>query len=195
MIGKLFITRQGYDPQLGHHVKDPHLGKLPSIGACRPDFRSMLRPHDHIFVISGRVRGANQFVMGGFEIAEKLTAIEAYERFPEQRLRRRRDGQLTGNVIVNRWGRQHRLDDHKNFPRRIENYIVGMNPIVIASEEEIARCRAETMEALQSILHKEGEHPIDIVGRWGIQLTEAQVVDLRAWLSGLKSASGFASGD
>jgi hypothetical protein len=26
MIGKIFITRSGYDPQLGKHVKDPYLG-------------------------------------------------------------------------------------------------------------------------------------------------------------------------
>ena len=24
MIGKIFITRTGYDPQLGRHIKDPY---------------------------------------------------------------------------------------------------------------------------------------------------------------------------
>ena len=28
MIGKIFITSSGYDPQLGKHVKDPYLGKI-----------------------------------------------------------------------------------------------------------------------------------------------------------------------
>src|SRR5438270_6729803 len=99
MVGKIFITRQGYDPQLGKHVKDPYLGPSPTLGACRPDIRKQLKVGDHIFVISGKVREVNQFVMGGFEIAAKVPAVEAYQRFPELRLRRLGDGQLTGNII------------------------------------------------------------------------------------------------
>ena len=29
MMGKIFITRAGYDPLLGKHVKDPYLGPCP----------------------------------------------------------------------------------------------------------------------------------------------------------------------
>jgi hypothetical protein len=36
MIGKIFITRSGYDPQLGKHVKDPYLGANPTLGAYDP---------------------------------------------------------------------------------------------------------------------------------------------------------------
>lgn len=43
MIGKIFITRSGYDPQLGKHVKDPYLGDCPTLGACRPDIRKQLQ--------------------------------------------------------------------------------------------------------------------------------------------------------
>ena len=38
MVGKIFITRTGYDPQLGKHVKDRYLGPRPTLGACRPTF-------------------------------------------------------------------------------------------------------------------------------------------------------------
>lgn len=66
MIGKIFITRTGYDPQLGKHVKDPYLGPCPTLAACRPDFRKQFRKQlqkgDHIFVISGKIREVNQFV-------------------------------------------------------------------------------------------------------------------------------------
>jgi len=188
MIGKLFITREGYDPQRGRHVKDPYLGDVPSIGACRPDFRKKLQAGDHLFVISGRIRGVNQYVMGGFEVAEKTTALEAYRAFPEQRLRQLPDGQLTGNIIIGARGEQHQLDDHKNFQKRIQNYIVGRNPIALSSDEEIARGRSQTMDALQEILRKSGERPIDVVGRFGTQLDEQQVHDLRAWLMRLKTA-------
>src|SRR5262245_27295511 len=101
MIGKIFVTSTGYDPEKGKHVKDPYLGPNPSLGACRPDIRKKLHEGDHIFVVSGKVRGFDQVLLGGLEIAEKISAIEAYHRFPEQRLSWRPDGQITGNVIVN----------------------------------------------------------------------------------------------
>lgn len=56
---------------------------------------------------------------------------DRHERFPEQRLHLREDGQLDGNVIVGANGAQHPLDDHKQetFDWRIKNYIVGTNEI------------------------------------------------------------------
>jgi len=79
MVGKIFITRSGYDPQLGRHVKDPSLdGPCPTLGACRPDIRKQLDRGDHIFVISGKLPDVSQFIMGGFEIDSKIPAIEAY---------------------------------------------------------------------------------------------------------------------
>jgi hypothetical protein len=113
MIGKIYITSSGYDPQLGKDVNDPYLGPCPTLGACRPDIRKRLQAGDHIFVVSGKIPDAEQFVLGGFEIAEKITASEAYIRFPELRLSKREDGQVTGNVIVNADGKQHELDHHQ----------------------------------------------------------------------------------
>lgn len=183
MIGKIFLTSSGYDPERGKHVKDPFLGPTPTLGACRPDIRRQLQAGDHIFAISGRIEGFDQFVMGGFEIASKITAAEAYRLLPDQRLRKLEDGQLTGNVIVNAKGEQHRLDNHSSFERRIQNYVIGKNLIALRTPNEILLGRKETLEALQDILEKEGETPIDIVGRWGSRLTERQVLQLRDWLS------------
>lgn len=186
MIGKIFITRTGYDPQLGKHIKDPYLGGIPSIGACRTDFRKQLNVGDHLFLISGKVKNANQFVVGGFEIAEKMHAMEAYHKFPEQRLHLRDDGQLAGNIILNGSGLQHELDDHPNFDNRIKNYVVGRNKIALETDEEIELGRRETMEALQEIMKKKGDRPIDVVGRWGSRVNEQQISSLRDWLSSLK---------
>lgn len=182
MIGKIFITRSGYDPERGKHVKDPYLGATPTLGACRPDIRKQLRTGDHIFVISGKLRGVEQFVMGGFEIASKISATEAYKLFPELRLGRRSDGQLTGNIIVNSIGEQHQLDDHNSFDERIKNYVVGRDLIALRRPAEIAIGREETLAALQDILQKDGSSPVQVVGRWGSQLSERQVVQLREWL-------------
>lgn len=186
MVGKIFITRSGYDPQLGKHVKDPYLGPCPTLGACRPDIRQQLQKGDHIFVISGKIPDINQFVMGGFEIESKIPAIEAYRLFPEHRLRKRKDGQLTGNIIVTSKGKQHSLDDHNSFEWRTQNYVIGTNLLHLSTPEEIAKGRQQTLEALQDVLHKSGKSPIEVVGRWGTKLTEKQVLQLREWLASLK---------
>jgi len=189
MTGKIFITRSGYDPQLGKHVKDPYLGPSPTLGACRPDIRRQLKIGDHIFVISGKIRHTNQFVMGGFEIESKIHALEAFDLFPKLRLRNLHDGQLTGNIIVSADGSQHELDNHSAFDRRIENYVIGTNLISLTSPEEIAEGRKQTLEALCDILHKKGESPIAVVGRFGTQLSDIQVFQLREWLATVKRAS------
>jgi len=187
MIGKIFITRHGYDPQLGKHVKDPYLGKNPSIGACRPDIRRILHRGDHLFVISGKVSGANQFVMGGFEVADKIPAIEAYYDFPEQRLRKLPNGELAGNIIVNDMGMQHSLDNHDKFERRVQNYVVGTNPLALETDAEISCGRNQTMEVLCEIFKQKAVTPIELLGRNSRNLNEGQVKDLRNWLSSIKS--------
>ena len=189
MTGKIFITRSGYDPQLGKHVKDPYLGPRPTLGACRPDVRRRLQKGDHLFFISGKVPGAPQYVMAGFEIDSKIDMTEAYTKFPDLRLHKLDDGQLTGNIIVDAQGHQHKLDDHRGFERRIKDYVVGTNLLSLVSDEEIAKGRSETLEALQDILHKKGNSVIAIVGRWGSNLTEEQIIQLRDWLQSLKASS------
>ena len=186
MIGKIFITRTGYDPQLGRHIKDPYLGDVPSMGACRPDIRKQLNEGDHLFLISGKVKDADQFVVGGFKILKKMHAMQAYYEFPEQRLRRREDGQLAGNIILDNEGMQHELDDHKNFENRVENYIIGKDKLALETDDEIERGRKETMEALEDIMQKKGNSPIEVVGRWGSKIDEKQIMDLRNWLSSIK---------
>lgn len=185
MKAKIFVTSSGYDPDKGMHVKDPYLGPRPTLGACRPDIRRQLQPGDQIFTVSGKVQGVSQYVMGGFAIAEKIAAVEAYKRFPELRLSKRDDGQLTGNVIVNAAGKQHKLDGHDKFDRRIENYIVGTNPIVLATPAEIAKGREHTLEILQDVFGRKGDSVRQIIGRCS-NMDEKQVEKLRRLLTALK---------
>jgi hypothetical protein len=81
MKGYTYITRTGTDPQCGTPLKDPTLDGTPSLGACMPNVRKWVVIGDHVFVISGKVPGVQQYVVGGFEVAEKMHAIEAYRRF------------------------------------------------------------------------------------------------------------------
>jgi len=187
VIGKIFVTGTGCDPVVGDHVKDPYLGENPSLGGCRPDIRKQVQKGDHIFVVSGKVPGFAQVVLGGFEVAEKIKAIEAYDRFPEQRLRLLPDGQVTGNVIVDAMNDQHELDHHytETFNRRIENYLVGTNPIALLTLEEIAQGRDWTLEILREVFDVKGNSIREIMGR-GRNLTEKQILMLRAHLNEVK---------
>jgi hypothetical protein len=190
MIGKIFVTGSGCDPVKGKHIKDPYLGPKPSLGACRPDIRKRIQKGDHVFVVSGKVPGFSQVVLGGFEVAEKISAIEAYERFPEHRLRQLPDGQVSGNVIVNAKGNQHNLDHHNKdtFDQRIENYLVGTNPITLLTLEEIDEGRLRTLEILQEVFGKKGNSVREIIGRCS-NMTEIQVYRLRMLLDAVKDSA------
>jgi hypothetical protein len=128
-------------------------------------------------------------VVGGFEIEAKIPAAEAYRIFPDLRLRTLPDGQLDGNIIVTADGRQHELDTHNSFERRIKNYIVGTNLLALTTPEEIARGRKQTLDALRDILEKKGDSPFAVVGWFGTKLNEKQVLRLRDWLAALKEAA------
>jgi hypothetical protein len=188
--GYVYITSRGYDPEKGKSIKDPFLGDIPSLGACMPNIRQQVAPGDHILVISGRVPKAKQYIVGGFEVAEKIRAADAYRRFPDQRLRLTVGGELTGNIIIDAQGKQHPLDRHDpaTFARRIENYVVGRNPIALITPDEIARGREETLYVLQYLLGKSGDSPFNVLGRWR-KLDHRQVTELRDWLMSLKSAA------
>jgi len=188
MIGKIYVISSGYDPEKGKHVNDPYLGPTPTLGACRPDIREKLQKGDHIFVVSGKVRNVNQVVLGGFEIAEKISAIEAYERFPQQRLSLLPNGQVTGNVIVTADGKQHELDHHDQFARRLKNYVIGQNPIALLTAEEVAAGRRETLEILREVFQKNGNSIREIIGRCS-NLTEMQILELRALLDAVKKTA------
>ena len=186
--GYIYITSSGYDPEHGKSLNDPYLGVTPTLGACMPNIRRQVSTGDHIFVVSGRVAAAQQLVMGGFEVAEKLDSmIQAFRRYPDLRLSRGEDGQLHGNIIISEDGLQHPFDTHpsNSFQDRIKNYIVGRNPLVLRTAEEISQGRIETLPVLCSLLGREGPAPINVMGRWS-RLGEGQVLSLRDWLEDLK---------
>lgn len=187
MIGKIYVMSSGYDPEKGKHVNDPYLGPNPTLGACRPDIREKLQTGDQIFVVSGKVRNIDQVILGGFEIAEKISAIEAYERYPAQRLRLLSDGQITGNVIVTADGKQHELDHHNQFARRIQNYIVGRDAIALSSREELAEGRRQTLDILREVFLRNGKSIVEVIGRCS-NLNAEQITKLRALLDAVKHA-------
>jgi hypothetical protein len=185
--GYIFITKSGYDPEVGKHVKDPYLGEIPTFGACRPDLRKNVMAGDYLFVVSGKVRNIPQYIMGAFEVDDKLDSSVAFARFPKQHLHKREDGQLDGNIILDSQGEQHPLDNHKNFEGRKNNYVVcKKESLVLKMPSEILRGREKTMAILQEIFGKAGTIPWDIIGRMS-KLDDQQVTSLLKLLQSLKT--------
>lgn len=188
--GYIYTMFKGADPGEGWEMTDPIFGKgkVPTMGACQTTVRRMVERGDHIFVISGRVPGVQQYVVGGFAVGQKINHLTAYNRFPENRQHLDADCNLLGNVIVLPDGTQNPIDYHTNFESRVDNYIIGQDPIVLETPEEVRRARSETLNALKAIFHRDGDTVFNVIGR-GRRMNEDQVELMRRWLSGIKTAS------
>jgi len=181
MKGYIYSMYQGADPGLGWILTDPIFGKPPTLGACMPNIRRLVERGDHIFVISGRSPGVQQYIVGGFQVAAKIDALAAYRRFPQNRMGKDEQGNLLGNVITDASGNQIPFDYHSNFAKRVENYIVGERQKVVARDEAIARARRETLPLLRKMFDRKGATVGDVIGRWR-RLDAQQIDDLRGWI-------------
>lgn len=162
-------------------MNDPIFGDVPTLGACVPNIRRVVEEGDYIFVISGRVMNEKQFVVGGFAVDEKISALIAHKRFPDNRLRVNDRGQVLGNIIVDAKGRHHPIDEHDNFQERIRNYIVGRDPVVLNTPVQQRAGRQETVDFLSHLFGKNGARVFDIIGRHR-KLSEDQVKATVEWL-------------
>lgn len=185
--GYIYTMFSRADPGKGWQMTDPVFGSTPTMGACMPNIRRAVSVGDHIFAISGSMQGTKQYVVGGFEVDEKINALAAYHRFPANRMRLRTDDTLAGNIIVDALGNHSDLDYHSDFEKRIENYIVGKDPIYLDSPDAIEKGREETVEFLQGLIGKEGSKPAEILGRWR-KLDDQQISELRSWLTSLSAS-------
>jgi len=188
--GYVYITGDGADPNAGKSLGDPLFSKTPTLGACMPNIRRLVGRGDWIFVVSSKIPAVQQYVVGGLRVEEKIDALAAYERFPENRLRKEADGTVSGNVIVSASGIQHPLDHHSpdTFENRIKNFIVGSDAIAMATEREVALARDQTLPKLSELLGKRGNRVIDVMSRWS-KLEEQQVKSMLDWLQGIKAAA------
>ncbi len=192
MKGYVYITGTGTDPSLRGNLNDPLLSKVPTLGACMPNIRRFVTKGDWIFIISGKVVGAEQYVVGGLQVEEKIDALAAYHRFPENRLTMDAGGLVMGNVIVQADGTQHPLDHHsaETFQDRVKNYVVGGSAIALSTPEEVDLGRQQTLGKLGDILGRRrgANRVIDAMGRMS-KLDEPQVTQMLDWLSGIKAAT------
>jgi hypothetical protein len=188
MKGYIYTMYEGADPGKGWEMTDPIFGDPPTLGACMPQIRKQVQRNDHIFTISGRTKDVKQYIVGGFQVEEKINAIIARERFPQYQQRQDEEGNIVGNIIVDKNGEQNKFDYHKgNFQKRIENYIIGKNPTLFQKPDEVERARGEaSLKILRDLFDKEGgEKPHDIIGRWR-RLEQKQIERLLAWMEEIK---------
>jgi hypothetical protein len=151
----------------------------------------MVRPGDHIFVISGsRGRTIPQYVIGGMQIDEKLDdQLEALRHRPENALRF--DGnRRAGNIIALPDGTQHPLDEHdkrvrEKFESRIKNYILGKDPVILETPREVEIGRDRSVGILSNIFDVPGYRMQQVVGR-GRKLSNVQVDQLLRALDDIK---------
>ena len=190
MKGYIYITGTGTDPGLHNNLNDPIFGEDPSLGACMPNIRRLVDIGDYIFVVSGSAAGVQQYVVGGMAVADRISALEAYDRFPANRLSIGADGLLRGNVIVDAKGRQHSLDRHDpdTFENRVKNFIVGTKAISLSSPKEVDLGRQQSLDKLGDVFGKRGNRAVDIFGRWS-KLDGDQVTDMVRWLEGIKRSA------
>jgi hypothetical protein len=155
-----------------------------------PNIRRMVEKGDYIFVVSGSAAGVQQYVVGGMQVAERISALEAYNRFPQNRLAIGKDGLLKGNIIIDADGKQHPLDGHpaETFENRIKNFIVGTKAISLDTPREVELGRRHTLDKLGDVFGKRGNRPVDILGRWS-KLNEAQVKEVVGWHEGIKRSA------
>jgi len=186
MKGYIYTMYAGADPGYGWSMNDPIFGPVPTLGACVPNIRRAVEKGDFVFVISGRIPGERQFVVGGFKVAQKISSLSAHRRFPENRLRLTPDGQVVGNVIVKSDGTQHALDTHSNFANRVENYLVGCDASYFETHTQYTAARSDTLGVLSDVFNKEGQRVFDIIGRYR-KMESNQVTQLLEWIQSIKS--------
>jgi len=190
MKGYIYITGTGADPAARDNLNDPLFSKTPSLAACMPNVRRLVRLGDYIFVVSGSVPGIQQYVIGGMRVSEKISAIAAYRRFPENRLRQDANGKLLGNIPIDSRGNKHALDHHDpaTFANRVKNFVVGDQVVHMKSPAEVEIARAQTLGKLSQIMNKRGNRIIDMMGRWS-KLDASQVNQTVEWLKGIKETA------
>ena len=190
MKGYVYITSTGTDPAARSNLGDPLFGRIPTLGACMPNIRRNVTRGDWIFVVSGKLAPVQQYVVGGIRVSEKIDALAAYERFPENRLRQSNQGVIRGNIIVTHEGRQHPLDHHpaRTFDERIKNFIVGSDAVALETPAEVAIGREQTLPKLSELLGRRGNRVIDVMSRWS-KVDEDQITSMLSWLRGIKAAA------
>lgn len=186
MKGYIYKLYAGADPAAGWTFNDPIFGKYATLGACMPNIRKFVDVGDWIFAISGKTPLVVPYVIGGFQVDEKIDALEAHARFPEYRLQRNESGQIVGDIIADGAGKHHEMDDHNNFDTGRLNYLVGKKSVFFDRDKQIDLARQRSLGIMENVLGFKANRISDLVPRWR-RLEANQVEELVGQLRKIES--------
>jgi hypothetical protein len=190
MPSYVYIASSGTDPGAGSPLDDPLFGPVPTLGACVPNLRRLVTKGDWLFVVSGRRSNLAQYLIGGLQVEEKITALAAYQRFPQYRMQRDAHGDITGNIPVDASGVKHPLDTHplEGFDRRVNDYLVGGRSVELQTKREIEVGRERTLKFLSEMRQRPANRAFDTIGR-ASRLNDEEVQKVLKWFEEVKQVA------
>jgi hypothetical protein len=191
MKGYIFVS-PGSDPGAGRPLADPIFGRTTTMGMCRPDLRGQVKKGDSLFVLSGKIEGFQQYLIGGLSVGQQLGALAALAKFPENKLKQQDDGSKTGNIIVTATGERDPLDHHSaaSFKKRIQNFIIADDAVYVEAQKEIELARQRTLDILRRVFDKPKAESVHKLIYRGRVLNEKQIAMLVEALESIKSDAG-----
>jgi hypothetical protein len=165
---------------------DPHFwSDPPTWGICRNDLRQKTYPGNYIFFVLPKNGKHPQMIFGYMKVEEKISHIDAYHH-PQLVLKRMGNKNPNGNIIVDSHGKYNLFDGsaHKNiFDKIKKEYAIGKQETSkFLTANEIKSLAPNFVAKLSQITRKEGNRPIDIISRYGLELSNSQVQQLIAWI-------------
>lgn len=158
---------------------DPHFWTSPPTwGICRNDLRRKAERGDYVFFVLPKRARHPQMLFGYMRIVDKITHLAAFHRadLVTKRMGRKNPN---GNIIVNGLGRYNRFDRgaHKHkFHKIKDEYAIGdPRDSRFLSERDIRALAPSFPHALREVLGGKGQRPIDLISRYGRELSEWQV--------------------
>jgi hypothetical protein len=191
MKGYMFVS-PGSDPGAGRPLADPIFGRVTTMGMCRPDLRRQVQKGDSLFVLSGKLEGVQQYLIGGLTVGQQLDALTALAKFPQNELKQLEDGSKAGNIIVTATGERNPLDHHaaKTFKQRIQNFIIAKDAVYIEAQKEVELARQRTLDILRRVFDKPKADSVHKLIYRGRVLNEKQIAMLVEALESIKSDAG-----
>jgi len=166
---------------------DPHFwSDPPTWGICRNDLRRKTTIGNYVFFVLPKNGKHPQMVFGYMKVEDKISHIDAYHR--SQLLSKRMGSKNpNGNIIVDAHGQYNRFDAgaHKPIFGKIKKeYVIGKQETSkFLTGNEIQSLAPNFLTKLAQITGKKGNRPIDIISRYGLELSNSQVQQLIFWIS------------
>jgi hypothetical protein len=165
---------------------DPHFWKNPPTwGICRNDLRRKAEEGDYIFFVLPKNAKHPQSIFGYLRVAKIISHMAAYWH-ADLRSKRMANKNPNGNIIVDHLGNYNRFDGgvHRGIFEKVkQRYVIGDAACSrFLTDFEIKRAAPGFVKALSVILGKRGKTPIELISRYGCELSASQVEQIVAWL-------------